>query len=298
MAIRWIKREDIDKVKWNSCVHYAYNGNIFGYVWYLDFIGKSWSALIEDDYQAVMPLIYRKGLHKQEIYQPNFIRELGIFSYAALNAGRVNLFFDAIPAVYRSIEMQVSEECKPTENKGFITKEKTNHVLSLLPTYEILASRYSPAFKNAMERAISLGFRSSESISPEQFASFYENNGPGKKVDRERRKHALLRIIYNAMHRGWGFLSGITDETGTLCAADFYITSHSRLMSLAPVITKKGELSGAAALQFDFLIRSNAGKPLLFDFNEDQSFIHPAHVHAMSYPFYTIKRDLRIAGIW
>jgi hypothetical protein len=43
MAVRWVKREDIDKVKWNSCVHYAYNGNIFGYVWYLDFIGKSWN---------------------------------------------------------------------------------------------------------------------------------------------------------------------------------------------------------------------------------------------------------------
>jgi len=298
MAVRWMKREDIDKVKWNSCIHYAYNGNIFGYIWYLDFIGKSWSALIEDDYQAVMPLIYRNGLNKQEIYQPDFIRELGVFSYAALNASRVNLFFDAIPKAYRLIEMQVSEECKPMESQGFKLKEKTNHVLSLLQSYESLADRYSPAFKNALDRSLSLGFRSSESITPEQFASFYETHGGGKKNERERRKHALLRIIYNAMHRGWGFLSGITDENGDLCAADFYITSHSRMMSLAPVITKKGETSGAAALQFDFLIRTNAGKPLLFDFNEDHLFINPTHVHAMAYPFFEIKRDVRIAGIW
>jgi hypothetical protein len=298
MAVRWVKREDIDKVKWNSCVHYAYNGNIFGYVWYLDFIGKSWTALIEDDYQAVMPLIYRTGLHKMEIYQPSFIRELGIFSYAALNSHRVKHFFDAMPEEYRVINMRVSEECKPADTHGFKVNEKTNHVLSLLQSYENLASRYSPVFKNALDKAIANGLMSSESISPEQYAAFYEKNGPGSRRKREKDQHALLRIIYNALHRGWGFLSGIADEKGELLAADFYITSHSRMMSLAPVISKDGEASGAAAMQFDFLLRTNAGKPLLFDFNEDQSFINPTHVHAMPYPFYDIKKDVRIAGIW
>ncbi|NBU35145.1 MAG: hypothetical protein EBS35_01030 [Bacteroidetes bacterium] len=298
MAISWVKREEIDKVKWNSCIHYAYNGNVFGYIWYLDFIGKSWTALIEDDYQAVMPLIFRPGLNKQEVFQPSFIRELGVFSYAPLNANRVKLFYDAIPEVYRCINLRVSEECKPADNHGFTVKEHTNHVLSLLQSYDVLANRYSPAFKNALNRSLTQKLRSSESISPEQFAAFYEKNGKGKKSQRVKDKHALLRIIYNALHRGWGFLSGITDENGELLAADFYITSHSRMLSLAPVVSKNGESSGAAAMQFDFLLRTNAGKPLLFDFNEDQSFINPAHVHAMPYPFFEIKKDLRIAGIW
>ncbi len=298
MAIKWVKREEIDKVKWNSCIHYAYNGNVFGYLWFLDFIGKSWSALVEDDYQAVMPLIFRPGLNKLEVFQPNFIRELGVFSYAPLNANRVNLFFEAIPEVYRLINMRVSEECKPADNHGFIVKEHTNHVFSLLQTYEVLANRYSPAFKNALDRALTHKLQSSESITPEQFAAFFEKNGKGKRSQREKDKHALLRIMYNVLHRGWGFLSGITDENGELFAADFYITSHSRIMSLAPVISKNGEALGAAAMQFDFLMRTNAGKPLLFDFNEDQSFINPAHVHAMPYPFYEIKKDLRLAGIW
>lgn len=298
MAIRWVKREDIDKVKWNSCVHYAYNGNVYGYIWFLDFIGKSWSALIEDDYQAVMPLIFRKGLNKQEIFQPSFIRELGVFSYAPLNANRVKLFFDAIPEEYRLINMRVSEESKPAEIQGFVVKEQTNYVLSLLQSYDILANRYSPAFKNALERSLSSRLQSSASITPEQFAVFYEKHGLGKRSQREKDKHALLRIIYNVLHRGWGFLSGISDEEGELLAADFYITSHSRMMSLAPVISKNGEALGAAALQFDFLMRTNAGKPLLFDFNENQSFINPTHVHAMPYPFYEIKKDLRFAGIW
>jgi hypothetical protein len=167
-----------------------------------------------------------------------------------------------------------------------------------LQSYENLADRYSPVFRNALDKSIANGLMSAESISPEQYAAFYEKNGPGNKRQREKDKHALLRIIYNALHRGWGFLSGISDEKGVLSAADFYITSHSRMMSLAPVISKNGEAFGAAAMQFDFLLRTNAGKPLLFDFNEDQSFINPSHVHAMPYPFYDIKKDVRIAGIW
>jgi hypothetical protein len=179
MAIRWVKRDEIDKVKWNSCVHYAYNGNVFGYVWFLDVIGKSWSALIEDDYQAVMPLIFRPALNKHEVFQPPFIRELGIFSYAPLHANRVTLFFDAIPDDYRYIQMRVSEECKPNDNQGFTCTEHTNHVLSFLSPYEVIADRYSPVYKNALERALSQQLQPSDALTPEQFANFYEKNGKG-----------------------------------------------------------------------------------------------------------------------
>ncbi len=56
MDVRFVPREEIDKVKWNSCVHYANNGNIFGYVWYLDQVAREWDALIEGDYYTYIGL--------------------------------------------------------------------------------------------------------------------------------------------------------------------------------------------------------------------------------------------------
>ena len=59
MEIRFVKKEDIDKIKWNSCVHYAINGNIFGYMWFLDSVSKEWDALVEGDYESVLPLFHK-----------------------------------------------------------------------------------------------------------------------------------------------------------------------------------------------------------------------------------------------
>ena len=79
MNIQYLKSADIDKVKWNSCVHYANNGNIFGYMWFLDFVAKDWDALVEGDYESVFPLVWREGLFgRKELYQPSLMREMGI----------------------------------------------------------------------------------------------------------------------------------------------------------------------------------------------------------------------------
>jgi hypothetical protein len=72
MNIQRIPRDELIKEKWNGCVHYAPNGNIFGYMWYLDFVAKDWEALVEDDYVSVFPLVYRQNWWgRPELYQPD-----------------------------------------------------------------------------------------------------------------------------------------------------------------------------------------------------------------------------------
>lgn len=45
-------------MKWNSCVYYVVNGNIFGYMWYFDVMVCDWDVLVEGDYELVMLLMY------------------------------------------------------------------------------------------------------------------------------------------------------------------------------------------------------------------------------------------------
>ncbi len=72
MNIRFVPQEDIDKTKWNSCVHYAINGNIFGYMWYLNNVAKKWDALVEEDYESVFPLIWRYKYLNIKVIDINF----------------------------------------------------------------------------------------------------------------------------------------------------------------------------------------------------------------------------------
>ena len=47
MSITYLAHEEIDKLKWDTCVRNAYNGLIYGYSWYLDVAAEHWDGPIE-----------------------------------------------------------------------------------------------------------------------------------------------------------------------------------------------------------------------------------------------------------
>ena len=137
MDIRLVKQEDIDKVKWNSCVHYANNGNIFGYKWYLDHVAKDWDGLVEGDYESVFPLVWRKGLWGGRVlYQPDLMRELGIYTINAPSSKRIKTFLAAIPSEYKQIDIVLNEQNHYPSVPEFATATHINHQLLLARPFE------------------------------------------------------------------------------------------------------------------------------------------------------------------
>jgi hypothetical protein len=267
MEIRFVPREEIDKTKWNSCVHYAGNGNIFGYMWYLDNVAKDWDALVEGDYESVFPLVWKQGgFGGKNLVQPPWMRELGLYSIHVLSKQRIRAFVEAIPDVYGSIRLHLNEQNFLPETKGYRLLPQTNYQLLLSPSYEELAGAYGKEFFLQLAKAEKAGLLPVSSIKPELVADFYRAHGAPDR-DRDTRAHALLRIMYNALHRGWGFAAGVSGAGGELLAANFYLYSHGKVLSLAPVASKKGRDHGALAYLFNTLLQSHAGRPLLLDLN-------------------------------
>jgi hypothetical protein len=54
--IRYLKRNEIDTIQWDNCIHNAPNGLIYARSFYLDTMAENWSALVAGDYQYVMPM--------------------------------------------------------------------------------------------------------------------------------------------------------------------------------------------------------------------------------------------------
>ena len=69
MKITYVKRDDIDTAKWDSCIARSVNGIVYAYSWYLDIVAENWDALIGDDYQAVFPLPHNVKYGISYIYQ-------------------------------------------------------------------------------------------------------------------------------------------------------------------------------------------------------------------------------------
>ncbi len=265
MNIQLISREAIDTTKWNSCVHYATNGNIFGYKWYIDAVTKDWEALVEGDYESVLPLIWKKNwLGKKRLYVPTLIREAGIYSSNALSEKRVASFLKAIPATYKKWTIQVDQFTLLPKKQLINIKQGKKQLIYMNKSYEQLSDRFTPVVHTQLDKARAADLRPAGSLKPESIVDFYKANDPNYSKENY---YAYLRIMYNLLHRGWGFISGVVDANKTLLAVNFFIFSHGRLVSYLPVVSKQGQAVGAMEFLMNLIFHTNANKQLILDFN-------------------------------
>lgn len=270
MEIKYLPSDELDKTKWNSCVHYANNGQIYGYMWYLDQVAKTWDALVEGDYESVMPLPWQTNWRgRKQLLQPALIDSLSIYSIHVLSPARIRAFLEAVPEELKHWELML--DFAPGELSGYQTNPVANHLLPLQASYEALADSFSRELLLNLEQAERAELRIQSGIKPEEVADFYERYATWDSA-RSTNKHGLLRIMYNALHRGWGFSSGSYSPDQELLAANFYIYSHGRVLSLCPVESPKGRELGALAAQINLLLRSHAERPLWLDFNTGQAW--------------------------
>ena len=243
------------------------NGNVYGYVWFLDQVGKEWDALVEGDYESVMPLVWRKHWSGgKEIFQPHFMRELGIYSTHVLSQKRINKFLEAIPKEYRLIRMTLNERNTHIDIEKHKVTKKTNHQIFLQQPYEVLRSAYSAQYLEKLKIASEEKFIVTTSLKPEQIADFYKANTE-HRLDLDRNYFALQRIMYNILHRGWGYASGISDVKQNLLACNFFIYSHNKAISFIPTESPAGEKVGALPHLMDVFIRNHANRPIILDLN-------------------------------
>jgi hypothetical protein len=132
--------------------------------------------------------------------------------------------------------------------------------------YEEIAGDYSADLLGRLEISEQADVLPSGALKPEQLADFYKEHTPSHP-GKERNYHGLMRIMYNALHRGWGFSTGIISRDQQLLAAGFFTTSHSRIFKLLALVSPEGKKIAALERMLDQLMQRSAGRPLLFDWD-------------------------------
>lgn len=304
MDIRIIKRANIEEKKWNGCVHYANNSNPYGYTWHLDAISEEWEGLVEGDYESVFPLVFNNKLKiAKQLYQPFFAQQLGIYSINMLSPKRIKSFLDAIPNEYKFIYINVNHRNKIAEDWGFEVTERPNLTLRLSNDYDTIYQNYSTNLKRNLKRAAKHKLTLTNSIKPEKLVEMYRTHqGPKIPELGDAAYHAAHRLIYNALHRGMGFVSAVTNEQNDIIAAGFFLTSKNRIVNLLPSTTPEGREKRAMHFLLNATILQNAQKPMIFDF-EGSSVPGVAKFYegfgATNTPYYTIKKnDLPFFAKW
>jgi len=264
--IQYFSHKDIDKKKWDNCINLSFNGNMYALSWYLDVVHSEWEALVEDDYDRVMPLSGAKKLGIWYLFQPSFTQQLGVFSKTILNAKVVDNFLNHIPDKYRFAEINLNIHNRPSGGDYQLIPRK-NYLLDLFPTHPKLSSKYAVNTKRNLKKAHASDLALMKGIQPESLVKLFREN-KGKQVKHWKTLHylRLQRLMYTALYRNSGIIYGVYTSNNELCAGAFFLHDRRHLIFLFSATNDQARKSGAMSFLLDTVIQEFASSQMVLDF--------------------------------
>ncbi|MFI5163881.1 MAG: hypothetical protein ACHQHP_01395 [Bacteroidia bacterium] len=264
--IRYLKHNEVDKKKWDNCLDHCVNNIIYSYSWYLDVVCPNWEALVENDYESVMPLTGNKKYGISYLYPPYFAQQLGVFSKEKTEPEKVEEFLNAIPSHYKFLEINLNTR-NTFEFLGFQIKKNTNIELSLDSSYEVLRKKFSEDTRRNIKKALKYEVYLKKDISPSDVIRVFRKN-TGKKITNLTSKNykTLLKLIESCIEKKQAEVWGAFSKENKLCAGVVWLIKNNRAIFLFSATDQQAKKSGAMFFIIDKFIQEHAGQKMILDF--------------------------------
>jgi hypothetical protein len=224
-----------------------------------------WDALVLGDYEAVMPLTWRKKFGIYYLCQPFVASPLGVFSPMPIDKVMMETFIESIPATFKliDIDLNVANNCV---DGSFVTQRK-NYVLPLTSTYEVLQQHYNRHARRKLRKAKEAGLKIVEGIAIEEIAELsYQMMAEKDKVPMEEYEKFIRLFKDITPHVESCNTVAALDEAGTIIASDIHIVHNKRIYSILAGNRPQSNECGGFYFVLDSLIKKYAGTGYLLDF--------------------------------
>jgi lipid II:glycine glycyltransferase (peptidoglycan interpeptide bridge formation enzyme) len=261
--IKYFTNDKIDKIKWDSCISQADNGLIYAYSFYLDTMSENWDALVLNDYEAVMPLTWKKKYGIYYMYQPFLTAQLGVFG-KNITERMCNDFIQSIPPKFRYIDISLNSVHISSIPSGYPLL-RINHILDLNKSYEELYNGYRENIQRNIKKAEQAGCKTEKGFDVEeviQLASQQMKTSSKETADNVSRFRKLYKILQQ-QNRSVTYGISLKDE---LLASTVFFFSHNRAYYILVGNHPDGKTIGASHALINAFIKDHAGKNLLLDF--------------------------------
>lgn len=259
--IYYKQRNEIDDSKWNECITSADTGLIYAYSFYLDGMADNWDALVLNDYEAVMPLPWRKKFSSYYLYQPAFVAQLGLFG-KEITADLLEKFLFAIPSKFKLWEFPFNQK-NLFQLNNFNLVERINYVLSLNQPYEDLYRSFRDNIKRNIKKSIQYGCSPANGVEIDAIINLAKQQpNAASQTDLEKFKQLHKVLAEKSAVKTYGVFSNKND----LLASCVFTFSHNRAYYILVGNHPNGRTLGASHALIDAFIKHHAGQNLLLDF--------------------------------
>lgn len=262
--ITHITREQIDQKKWDDCIYQSSLPLLYAETIYLDQMASNWDALVLNDYEAVMPLPWKRKYRVHYLYQPFLTAQLGIFG-KHLSPNIIESFIAAIPKKFWLVEINLNSKNTLNDYKGDL-RLRSNYTLLLDEPYESIYDRYRENIRRNIKKSQQLGCITEKNfpvdhvinLAVEQMRQY--NKESAENVNR-------FRKLYQALHaQGSAITYGIFSSTKELLSSAVFFIRNKRAYYILVGNHPNGRTLGASHALIDAFIKDHAGSGIVLDF--------------------------------
>lgn len=263
-SIQYLQRTQIDTVKWDNCLAAATNGLVYGYSFYLDRMAGNWDALVLNDYEAVMPLPWKKKWGISYLAHPPITASLGVFG-KSLTAEMTGLFILAIPARFKLVDLLLNPaNFLPASRLQSI---RNNYVLDLHNTYEDIYRQYRNNVRRNIKKAQQLNCRYVIGIPIEEVIRLAHWQIQQQTTNIGEEDYAHFKDLFHYLQpKQLAEACGVYTPNNELVASCVWFYSKGRAYYILVGNHPNGKTLGASHYLIDRFIEAHAGQELVLDF--------------------------------
>jgi hypothetical protein len=251
MSIKYIHREDLDEEKYNQCVDSSLQSKIYAFSWYLDIICDTWDVLVLNDYEAVMPIPWRKKYGIKYVYPPFWVLQLGVFSNEVIDE---NEFLTPLFNKFKFVELRMNT-CNNFELYPEFLQLKQCQKLVFNTTYSSTLSHYRKDRKKDLQKAAAADLIEKWNDHPSNLIQLFKNN-IGKRTPniKETDYENLEKLMAICIEKKIGEILSVYDKENKLVASVFLLKHKNSITKLISSTDLNYRKNGANTFLIDRVI--------------------------------------------
>ena len=269
--IRFLKHSEINPEKWNRAVRNSLSPNVLAEYETLNLLtgDDTWHALVDDDYNAVLPLPTRKKGVLKYVYTPFFLPQMGIFHGQELPQYKFDLFLEEVSEHYVLADLLMNEQ-NAWDWKKQLTPYFVSYALFLHLPYNELYGQFHENTKRNIRAAQKQ--QSRVTIQEEKVADiialFRNNRGQGENVHFQDDDYKRLqRVSDYLLEHNLLEVYGVRTAQNELAAGALFVKDGKRRWFWFSGRDNRLSESKPMFLLLDNYIRDHAESDLDLDFN-------------------------------
>jgi len=251
MSIKYIHREHLDEEKYNQCIDSSLQSKIYAFSWYLDIVCNTWDVLVLNDYEAVMPIPWRKKYGIKYVYPPFWVLQLGVFSNEVIDE---NEFLTPLFNKFKFVELRMNT-CNNFELYPEFLQLKQCQKLVFNTTYSSTLSHYRKDRKKDLQKAAAADLIEKWNDHPSNLIQLFKNN-IGKRTPniKETDYENLEKLIAICIEKKIGEILSVYDKENKLVASVFLLKHKNSITKLISSTDLNYRKNGANTFLIDRVI--------------------------------------------